>query len=37
MITTSDVVIVIGLTPSAMLAVVLIAAGGMELWALLQR
>jgi hypothetical protein len=33
----TDMVIVIGLVPSAMLAVVLIAAGGMELWAMLQR
>jgi hypothetical protein len=34
---TSDLMIVIGLVPSAMLAVMLIAAGGAELWAMLQR
>jgi hypothetical protein len=33
----NDLVIVVGLVPSAVLAVMLIAAGSMELWAMLQR
>jgi hypothetical protein len=33
----NDLIIVVGLVPSAVLAVMLIAAGSMELWAMLQR